>query len=218
MARVLGVLAGGDAADAALLVWARSADEVYAADGGADRLVRLGLMPAAVVGDLDSTSMLSRLQELHAERAIELVHDPGHSTTDCDKLLAYAARQGHTEITLFGVEGDQIDHVLATLHSAAKAPLRVRIVLRTGIGWVLRMNEEVEVPSRCERRVSMLPLADPTAATLAGVRWPLDSAKLSPTGLSSISNRASGELVAASVLQGAALLTVEFPAEELPQW
>lgn len=218
MARVLGVLAGGDAADAALLAWAQSADEVYAADGGADRLLRLGLKPAAVVGDLDSTSMLPRLQELHAENAIDLVHDPGQSTTDCDKLLAYAAKKGHAEITLFGVEGDQIDHVVATLHSAAKAPLRVRIVLRTGIGWVLRVNEKVEVPSRFERRVSLLPLTDPTVAALAGVRWPLDLAKLSPTGLSSISNRASGEIVSASVFQGAALLTVEFPTEELPQW
>lgn len=218
MARVLGVLAGGDAGDAALLAWASSSEAVYAADGGADRLLRLNLTPDAVVGDLDSTRMLPRLQELRAENAIDLIHDPDPSTTDCDKLLSFAARQGHSEITLFGVEGDQLDHVVSTLHSAAKATLRVRIVLRSGIGWVLRKDEGIEVPAISGRRVSLLPLTDPTVASLSGVEWPLDLAKLSPTGLTSISNRASREVVAASVHQGVALLTVEFPSEELPQW
>jgi thiamine pyrophosphokinase len=54
-----------------------------AADGGADRLLRLGTMPQAVIGDFDSISDAARLQ-IPIENQYVV---PEQSTTDFDKAL-----------------------------------------------------------------------------------------------------------------------------------
>jgi thiamine pyrophosphokinase len=217
-AKVLGVLAGKDMPSDLLRRWAETADVVLAADEGADRLLEIGITPAVVVGDLDSTQVRNRLEELAKNGALGIVHDQDERTTDCDKLLEAVLSDGHTGVTLACIEGDQLDHMLATLHSAARSPLRVRAALRNGLGWVLRGGEEVQVRTEKGRRVSFLPLTFCEGAFLSNVEWPLGNSLLDPLGASSISNRATGDCIRAGLSAGAAVLFVEFPETELPLW
>jgi thiamine pyrophosphokinase len=210
-ARVLGVLSGGDIDIDLLRRWAASANHVLAADGGADLLLRVGTAPHVVIGDMDSVS------EKALKSAPQVLTMPDQDATDCDKLLAFAAKEGYGAITLAGVEGDLPDHVLAILQSATKAELDVRLAYRRGIGWIVRSGDTRTVTGRL-RRVSLLPIDRCEAVTLKGTQWPLANANLSPRGLTSISNRALGGEVSASVGSGAALLFVEFAPEEMPFW
>jgi thiamine pyrophosphokinase len=210
--RVLGVLAGQDMPAELLKKWAASADVVFAADAGLDRLLAAGASPDFAVGDFDSAEGLAAIDET------KVLPDLSQDATDCDKLLALASKQGYASITLASAEGDQLDHMLATLHSAVRAPIHVRVALRRGIGWLLKSGEEAIVRTATGRRVSFLPLEEVVGAQLAGVEWPLENASLHPQGATSISNRATAPYVAASVGQGSAFLFVEFPEEELPNW
>lgn len=208
--KVLGVLAGDDMPSTLAERWCGSADVIYAADGGADRVHRYGFSPTLVIGDMDSVSGSHPLSEWH--------HDPSQDSTDCDKLIRVAHERGHTDLTLLGAEGNQLDHTLATLHSAAKAPIRVRLALRTGLGWILRSGGILHVPTEIGRRVSLLPLTRSQGVTLHGVQWPLFEAELDATGMSSISNRADDSLVTATVQSGAVFVFVGFPEETMPFW
>jgi len=210
--RVLGVLAGGDMPVDLLSKWAASADLVFAADAGLDRLLAAGRSPDLAIGDFDSAQGLAGI-DVH-----KLRHDSSQKSTDCDKLLALARDQDVARITLASVEGDQLDHMLATLHSAARSGLSVRFALRTGIGWLIRAGEEAIVRTEPRRRVSLLPLEEVSGANLAGVEWPLENADLHPQGASSISNRAQASYVAAEIGSGSAFLFVEFPETEVPVW
>ena len=209
--RVLGVLAGSMGSPSALAQWAASAEWVVAADGGADRLLGAGAVPNAIVGDLDSAS----------DRALacgaEVIGDSDLDRTDCDKLLAHLASRGCEAATILGFEGDRFDHMLASLLSIARSPLSVRVAIYGSLGWVLGPGQSVSVPSVAGRSVSLLPLGGGCVATLAGVRWPLESAELGVAGLWSVSNEALGP-VTASVTSGHALLQVEFPESEVPWW
>lgn len=208
--RTLGVLAGRDMPGSLILAWTKTADLIIAADAGADLVSAVGMTPHIIIGDLDS---------IQAQPAgIEIRHLEDQSSTDCDKLLSAAVELGCSRITLIGAEGDLLDHMLATLHSAARAPIRVRVALRSGVGWILNAGDEVEVVSKPGRRVSLLPLTESHGASLRGVRWPLTETSISPMGLSSISNAAEGERVYAHLLEGVALLFVEYPASEMPFW
>lgn len=209
--RVLGVLAGRDMPLGLLGRWAESADFVFAADAGLDRLLEAGAEPDFVVGDFDSSEAYSRFQH-------KLVHDPSEESTDTDKLLALAASRGFGCITLASVEGDQLDHMLATLHSAARSSIQVRLALRTGIGWVLKPDHAVSVKTHPGRRVSLLPLAEVQGASISGVRWPFERRDLHPSGLGSISNRAVEEHVKAELQSGAAFLFAGYLEEEMPLW
>lgn len=201
MRKVLGVLAGRDLPSGRLLRWAQWADEVLAADAGADRLHEVGIEPNIVIGDFDSFS--------GAESSSRLVQDGSQDTTDCDKLLALTAELGHTHITLASVEGDQLDHMIATLHSAAKQDVAVRIALRTGLGWVLRGPTACAIEAPEGRRVSLLPLAECHNVSIRGVEWPLESAELHPLRSTSIGNRSNGGPVEVAVEDGIVFFFLE---------
>ena len=193
--KVLGVLAGRDLAPGALEAWLAWADRVVAADGGADLCRAAGREPDAIVGDLDSIADPSGL-----------VRDEDQDTSDADKLLALLAREGHLNVTLIGVEGDRLDHVLATLCSVARSSVPCRLVLRSGSARILRAKATVEEAAR--GRVSLLPLS-PSRVTLTGVRWPLRDAALSPLGLVSISNAMASDRLFLMVHEGLVALFLE---------
>jgi thiamine pyrophosphokinase len=169
------VLAGRDLAPRTLEAWLSWADYVVAADGGADLCREAGREPDKIVGDLDSISDRRGLSA-----------DPDQDSSDADKLLAFLKREGIESATLIGVEGDRLDHVIATLYSVARVPqVSCRIVLRMGVVFVVRGPSEVERGSY--NIVSLLPLGT-ARVTLSGVRWPLENAVLDPLGLVSLSN------------------------------
>ncbi len=199
---MLGVLAGADMPPERLAEWARSAGMILAADSGADRLLEVGIVPDLVVGDLDSISLLAQSEQR------EILHDPDQDTSDCDKLLALAAGMGCRSITLCGVEGDLPDHVLGTLHSAARASLDVRLAYRRGIGRVLRGPFAGSIATGAGKRVSLLPLVPCEGVTLRGLAWELEDAVLDPLGLTSLSNRALGDRAEIRLASGAALLFI----------
>jgi len=210
MQKVLGVLAGGDMPTDQLAAWARSADLVLAADGGADRLLEAGIKPRTTIGDLDSLSSVA---------AVPLViRDPDQETSDCDKLLSLAERLGHESITLCCVEGDRLEHVIGTLRSAARSVIRVRLALRRGVAWVLVGSDEVVVELEEGERVSLMPLEACAKADILGVRWPLVGVELSIDGRTSLSNEAVGGAVTARIGSGAAALIVTSPRFESPAW
>lgn len=191
--KVLGVLAGRDLAPGALEAWLAWANRVVAADGGADLCRAAGREPDAIVGDLDSIADASGLTA-----------DPDQESSDADKLLAYLSKEGVEAVTLIGVEGDRLDHVLATLYSCARSSVRCRLALRNGMGFVLRAPaEKVSGPWG---RVSLLPLGR-CRVTLLGVQWPLENATLDPLGLVSLSNASDPHLdLDLTVHEGAAAL------------
>lgn len=195
-----------------LAAWAQSADVVIAADSGADRLLEAGVQPHRIVGDLDSAS------ESALGLPVPIEHDSDQETTDCDKLLAAAARLGCDEITVVGLEGDLMDHTMGALLSVLRSPVPARIAWRRGVVHPVLPGRTIREATHTGARVSLLPAVECEGASLRGVRWPLEGAALSPLGLISISNCAQGESVEATLESGAAWLFVEVPTEEMPRW
>lgn len=195
---------------AQLSEWAESADRVFAADGAADRLLAAGRRPDVVIGDLDSIG--GRAREILAD----VRHDPDQDTSDADKLLTLAASEGVGTITLAGAEGDLLDHVLGTLQSALRSPLRVRLALRQGLGWIVKGPVRFERSTAPGSRFSVVPLTVCHGVTLRGAQWPLAGATLDPFGLTSLSNRAAEAGVFLEIEEGAAFV---FAATEgRPEW
>jgi len=210
--RILGVLAGGDIDEEIVRAWAASANNIIAADAGADLLMRLGITPDATIGDMDSISR----ETLSVVPASQHMFD--QDTTDCDKLLAYAAKEGHPSVTLIGIEGDLPDHVLAILHSAARSSLDIRLAYRRGMGWIVKPRQSRRIATKPGRRVSLLAIEACHGVHLQGTKWLLEDASLSLEHGTSVSNRTEGTELTVSLAKGAALLFVEVPKDELPIW
>lgn len=193
---LLGVLGGRDYDPVTLREWATRCDLVFAADGGATSILEEGMAPDVVIGDFDSSTPEVRAM------AKEVIFDPDQNTTDCDKLLGLARERGFSEMALIGVEGDRLDHVMATLQSVAKSGLHVKLILRGQVAEVLTGPVDVVRTTATGANISVLPLTRCHAVDLAGVVWPLEGADLSPVGANSISNRASAPEFRLRVTEG----------------
>lgn len=151
----------------------RSADRVIAADGGVNRLARLGLVPDDVVGDLDSARPAA-LARVKGRILADL--DPDH--TDFEKALGLAQDMGIREITAIGVTQGRLDHVLGALALAAALPARVSIRFVDDFFETVLVRRRLKFRARKGTLVSLVPLDGAKGVTTRGLRWPLRDAVL----------------------------------------
>ncbi|MCL4368347.1 MAG: thiamine diphosphokinase, partial [Actinobacteria bacterium] len=92
----------------------RPDDWILAADGGAVHCRELGVVPAAVIGDLDSTPA-DEIQRLQADGVQILRHPRRKDETDLELAITYASQAGADEVLILGAMGDRWDQTIANL-------------------------------------------------------------------------------------------------------
>ena len=178
-------LAGGGPFGKALLRRARAlAPVLVGADGGADRLLRLGAEPEAVIGDFDSISAAAR-QRL-AGRLFPIAEQ---ETTDFDKAL----RSIRAPFVLgLGFAGARLDHGLAVLNALLQQPEQRCLVLSPqDVCFLAPLDLRLDLPRGC--RFSLFPMG-PVTGDSTGLRWPIGGLPFAPDGRIGPSNEVSGPL------------------------
>ena len=94
-----------------------------AADGGANTLAEMDLLPDVVVGDLDSLKPEVR-ERLSSEAVVRVLEQ---DTNDADKATRYCLEQGLTEVHLFGADGGRADQFLANLEVMLRHSRQARL-------------------------------------------------------------------------------------------
>ena len=158
-----------------------------AADSGADRLLRLGVAPEAVIGDMDSISDRARAeipqhrQHLGAELA----------TTDFDKALRSIAAP---LVLALGYAGARLDHGLAAFSTLiARAERRCILIGPQDLAFAAPPRLELSVVEG--EPVSLFPMAQVTGRS-EGLEWPIAGIDFAPSGMIGTSNRAVARRVA----------------------
>lgn len=173
-------LAGGAGFSRKLLEFAQAlAPALVGADSGADRLMRLGCVPQAVIGDLDSISATNR-----ARLQGRLFPIREQITTDFDKALRSIAAPFVLGI---GFLGGRLDHELAALNSLARHPDR-RCILLGARDLVFLAPEEITLRLPRGSRLSLFPLG-PVQGASEGLRWPLQGLDFAPMAMIGTSNQ-----------------------------
>lgn len=175
------VIGGGPVTKAQLQMALRYAPKLLAADSGADHALRLGVMPDAVVGDLDSLSNKARatIDPARLHRISE------QETTDFSKAL----RSIEAPLILaVGVLGGRVDHELAVMNALVRhAP---RCVLLGARDVVFHLPPLLQIKMQRGDRFSLFPLASIQAQS-TGLEWPLEGLTLAPDAMIGTSNRVS---------------------------
>lgn len=156
------------------------APQAVAADSGADRLLAAGILPQAVIGDLDSISPAGRAA-LPQDR---VHHLPDQDTTDFDKALRSIAAP---LVLAVGFSGARMDHGLAVMNTLLSHPDRRCIVIGP-------RDLAFAAPRRLNLRLrpgdpfSLFPFA-PLSGESEGLAWPLQGLAFAPMGMIATSNR-----------------------------
>lgn len=179
-------------------------DAFIGVDGGADHLLQAGILPAAVVGDLDSLSDQAR--DAFRDR---LCHISEQSTTDFEKALSRVAAP---MILALGFTGGRMDHALSVLNVMARLSDRAVILADDhDVCFVPRIGAtQFSLPK--DTRVAIMPLG-PAAVTVRGLQWSFAETVMEPAGYISPSNAARGGIVEINT-NGPVLITL--PRVHLP--
>ena len=176
-------LAGGAVFGAKALGLAlKFAPRLVAADGGADRLLRLGAMPEAVIGDLDSLSARAKL--VLADRLHRVAEQ---DSTDFDKARGAVAAPF---VLGLGFTGGRLDHGLAVVSGLVRAPLPPCVLLGAR-DVIFAAPAEIALDLPLGSRLSLFPMA-PVAGTSVGLRWPIAGLRFAPGGVIGTSNAVVG--------------------------
>lgn len=196
-------LVGGGPVTAPAVARARAlAPHLVAADGGADALTALGLVPEAIIGDLDS------LRDPAAwGPPTRVVHLAEQDTTDFEKCL-YATR---APLYLgVGFTGGRVDHLLATLSTMLRQGDRRVVLLDDGEAMaVAPPGRRLTLDLRPGSVVSIYPLIPVRAAWARGLDWPIEGLDLAPGGRISTSNATAAGRVELEFQGPGALVVVE---------
>ncbi len=158
-----------------------------AADGGANRMMALDIVPEAVIGDMDS--MLGKIPE--KTRIMALTEQ---ETTDFGKCLA------HVDAPFFigvGFLGGRVDHTLAALSVLlTHAARRVVLLGDEDVAFIAPPNWRITLEP--EARVSFFPLVPCLGVSSDGLRWPIDGLAMTAAGQIGTSNEAVAARVSAT--------------------
>lgn len=179
------VIVGGGTVDAVLLRQLRDdGAPVIAADGGAAACAHAGVMPRAIIGDMDSVT--SAVDWADKTQMIKISEQ---ETTDFEKCL-YATS---APITLaLGMTGKRFDHTLAALNAVARYGADRRIILVDEEDVALAVSGPFSFQVKAGDRVSVHPLHEIGFARSTGLKYPLDGLTLAPAHRIGTSNESVG--------------------------
>lgn len=177
------LIGGGWVHDGDLEAALALAPRLVAADGGAGHAMAEGVLPEAVIGDMDSLS-----------EGVRRALDPGalhevreQDSTDFEKVLA---RVSAPLLIGVGFTGGRSDHELAALSALAARPAR-RCILIAREDIICACPPRLHLDLAPGTRVSLFPMAEVTGRS-EGLEWPIEGLRFSPAGRIGTSNRATG--------------------------
>ena len=205
--RVILILANGDwdlPSDLAQLHrLAESADHIVATDGALDRAIDCDIQVHTLIGDLDSLSDSTHLEERFPN--LEIFRYPEDKDwTDLELAIDWALEQAPSSILVYGAAGGRIDHTMANLALLEKG-------LHTGIPIeMISGNESVRLlqgnlaleNATVGDRISLLPISLFCTVSTRGLKYGLASEKLFRGQGRGISNVVVGLPASVSVESG----------------
>lgn len=152
----------------------RNASVIIACDGAVENLHKRGLIPTAIVGDLDSIP--SEMLRLYADR-IHIVED--QEINDLTKAVRFVHASGHRKVLIMGATGLREDHTLGNISLLADyAPLFEQIEMISDFGRFVPVLQTSTLPSRPGQQISIFSLYPCGEITTEGLRWPITRRRL----------------------------------------
>ncbi len=177
---------------------------VVAADGGCMHCQALGLLPDALIGDLDSTP--DDLLEEWKNQGVKIIQHPHRKDeTDLELALLYAQERGAREIIVYGAVGGRLDMTFGNLMLLAHPDLQIPATLICGRQEVqiLRPGDTLEITGIVGDTVSLLALLPGSSGIrTTNLEYPLNDEALGFGTTRGISNRLTGEQASIRLEQG----------------
>lgn len=182
-------------------------DVLVCADGGANYVWALGMIPNMVIGDMDSIDPRIRAQ-LVEKGTVELVTAPtDKDETDTELALKAAIARKPSELVMMGMLGGRLDHTMANIGLLSMVPESMKCHIDEPNTRIWLVRKELTFDCEAGQTVSVLPFeGDARGVTLRGMKYPLVDGVLKHGRTRGVSNLAVGPTARVAVEHGMALV------------
>jgi thiamine pyrophosphokinase len=158
---------------------------MIAADGGANFLYEMGIIPDIIIGDLDSVSEVTSQKIKKPTLLIKLMRQ---SDTDVEKAIKYLIKNKFTHVALIGVDGNRIDHLLGNLSIGLKYFKRIVINIISGKSIISFVGSSTIISTKKDDEISIFSFEENGIISSQGLKYSLDGLSLLFGQQDSISN------------------------------
>jgi thiamine pyrophosphokinase len=184
------------------------AEVIVCCDGSAENLVRYGLKPDAIIGDMDSLS--DDLKDMFADR---IYVDSNQETNDLTKAVLWCCESGYTDLHIIGAGGKREDHTIGNISLLAEYAKIVKVRMVTDTGTFMPFQSSCKVESFKGQQVSIFSISSATEITSKGLLYPLTNRKLNNWWEGTL-NEATGEFIELEFTGGPVLVFLQFTEGE----
>ena len=180
------------------------AEMIVCCDGSAENLVGYGLIPDAIVGDMDSIS-----DDLKNRFADRIYVDSNQETNDLTKAVLWCRESGYLDLDIVGAGGKREDHTIGNISLLAEYVKSARVRMVTDTGIFMPFQSSCKVESLKGQQVSIFSISPTTEITSAGLLYPLIKRKLTNWWEGTL-NEAAGDSIELEFSGGPVLVFLKF--------
>jgi thiamine pyrophosphokinase len=186
------------------LDYLKKASVIVCCDGSTGNLLNAGMIPDAIVGDMDS------LEDSLAERFADRIFiDDNQESNDLTKAVEWCRGSGYDDIVIVGATGKREDHTIGNISLLAEYSKHVRIRMITDTGIFLPFHENCRVETFPGQQISVFSINPETEISSSGLRFPLIRRKLKNWWEATL-NEATGKSVKLEFSNGPVLVFLVF--------
>ena len=149
---------------------------IVAADGGANKLKKNGIIPDLIIGDLDSVS--SSTLKHFGKKGTQIKETYDQNKTDFEKSLIYCLKNGKDEIKVFGSLSMRPDHTLNNFSILKRYYKRADIKLITEEFEIFFIEKNFKFSYKCGEIISLLAIPRADNVTTTGLEYSLKNERL----------------------------------------
>ncbi|MGD0340729.1 MAG: thiamine diphosphokinase [Bacteroidales bacterium] len=187
------------------------AEMIVCCDGSAESLVGYGLIPDAIVGDMDSLS-----KDLKNRFSDRIYIDCNQETNDLTKAVLWCHESGYDDLVIIGAGGKREDHTIGNISLLAEYARIVKVKMVTDSGVFLPFLTSCKIESSKGQQVSIFSICPANEITSSGLLYPLTSRTLTNWWQGTL-NEAAGEVFELRFTGGPVLVFLKFIEAESEQ-
>ena len=150
-------------------------DSIICADGAANSIIKLGIIPTHIIGDMDS---IDRSYYPNIENKTEIIFLPNQKFNDFHKSLTWLINHDVVSIDIIGLEGGRLDHFIGNFHILFNFIDNLDITVRTGDGVLYTVNKKRVFRGCLNKNISIFTNDANTSICSEGLKYELHEYKL----------------------------------------
>lgn len=187
------------------LGYLKNAERIICCDGSAEQLLKAGMVPDAIVGDLDT--LPAGIAERFSDR---IYRSTEQETNDLTKAVNWCAGKGYKDLVILSATGKREDHTIGNISLLAEYVKETSVIMVTDTGIFIPFKESSSVSTLPGQQVSVFSVDPGTEITSEGLKYPLKDLRLTNWWVATL-NEAVGKNVSLIFNGGPVIVYLKFP-------